>query len=126
MTPITKDTPIGTRVLVVWDDFKRLSAEPFRAHVASIQGERVECRRRDGSIFAAHRSNVFVDEPAPGTWAWACERALNNQPTVRDRGRVKLEMVNDTLRLLVRYRDGWDYVDFGRDDLAATDWEIAK
>lgn len=124
MNRITKDTPIGTRVIVVTNGSLR-RGQFMRWSDVSDNVARVAL---DKNFVAEgfHVRNVYLDTPAEGTWAWACEQALAGRATVRDHERVRLEFTNDALSLYIWCHNGWDSATIGRDDATATDWEIAK
>jgi hypothetical protein len=65
---------------------------------------------------------VFIDEPATGTWAWACERLLVGNVRRRsfpDENYVTLKAGKLT------WGDFTDFVPYF-EDLTATNWEIAS
>lgn len=139
MNRLPLDAPAGTQVLVAWkhgDTFggPRLdrtvtTSEPF-TQSGSVWPTLVRLACDDHPF---RIDQVYLDEPAPGTWAWACERALitdsyrDNRPAVvRDNGRVRMFGLGVDLR--VRRLFGKTWVDSSPivADVTATDWEIAK
>jgi hypothetical protein len=113
---ITKDTPVGTRVIIISAGLRRGTLVGW----SKISG--LVCRvETDSLVDGFHMDNVYLDEPAPGTWVWACERLLAGNVRRRsfpDENYVTLETGKLT----------WgDFTDFVPhfEDLTATNWEIA-
>jgi len=132
MTPIAKDTPVGTRVLV-WSENLGLQRGVF----AGFGRARGEAMFRDdiGALGHISARYVYLDEPAPGTWAWACEMAMAGKRVTRTSQR-NLELIivdgggpEDALCFRQLRASGCDRIRFAtidRSDMTATDWELSE
>jgi hypothetical protein len=119
MNRITKDTPIGTRVLVIE------GGHLIRGLLLEF-GNIVTVQRTEGDHLRWYAvfSNAYLDEPAPGTWAWACEQLVNG-----DRVRVPkmapgywIEMDQTLKRIMTS--TGATFVVYDS-DIRCANWEIA-
>jgi len=121
MKRITKSTPIGTRVI-------------FAYGTAILRGKLVWFN--DGAPIIAHDGNnlrpfaesVCVDEPAPGTFGWACETVRQGTNVVSRKlgdGIVKtVALCGDDLVTMLVHGEDADECELDRDDLEATNWEL--
>jgi hypothetical protein len=133
LNSITRGTPVGTRVLVAWkhgDTFggPRLdrtvtTSEPFTQNgVVWPTLVRLACDDQPFRI-----AQVYHDQPAPGTWQWACEQALTGTTAERVSGRERFQIYNNDDNLAFRM---WDFDQWIEavptlEEVTATNWEIA-
>ncbi len=83
MRPIAKDTPVGTRVIVV--DFNVRARRTRTTGLVSALDyvDWIGVTTADRNL-PVPISTVYLDEPAPGTFDWACHTALAGN-TVRSK-----------------------------------------
>lgn len=137
MNRLPLDAPAGTQVLVAWkhgDTFggPRLdrtvtTSDPF-TQSGSVWPTLVRLACDDHPF---RIDQVYLDEPAPGTWAWACEMAIAGNVPVRPLGdgsynRLIYTEGSDELSMQCCTHGTYIEESIGRFDVDATNWEIGK
>ncbi len=124
MTPIAKDTPVGTRVLVVRDD-RSLLRTVTRSQPWEMCGQWVISVNSISGGYAMSR--VYLDEPEPGTWDWACRAALAGN-TVRSKSAEAEFWYDSEVDAFVKRGPGTklEIANPSKAHVLATDWEVVE
>ncbi len=128
MKTITKDTPVGTRVLVV--DWER----NILRTVTTSEVWRSSPHHKWFVSLAAFAKDltaecVYLDEPEPGTWDWACRAALAGNTVRSKSAEAEFWYCEDTDAFVKRgpgERYKLEIANPSKAHVLATDWEVAE
>jgi len=129
MRRIAKDTPVGTRVLVVRDDYSiaRDTTRDIPREVAMLSHQQ-SCWLVDlcGEFPCASIDRVYLDEPEPGTCAWAHVQALAGKRVRRSCHVLLYGLHGDGFAWFRADGNPVRGLYLDAEDAEATDWEIAE
>jgi len=123
MKTITKDTPVGTRVLA----FNQLSSLSRGTLVEFLDSHYVQVRFPGAPESTLNINCVYLDEPEPGTWDWACRAALAGNTMRSKSAEAEFWYCEDTDAFLKRGPGTkLEIANPSKAHVLATDWEVAE